>query len=87
MDRADKIFTILSMIALVGLLVHHHRPRGHRGVLSGVKVNTPAVPSMDVGPAYLLSALPIMRRKDDYADPSSYYTVDGEPYSTAEWPH
>lgn len=69
MERADKIFTILVMAALAGVLVYSHRGRG---ALSA-RLNTPASPFRLSGPAYLTSALPIARRNDDYADPASYY--------------
>jgi hypothetical protein len=86
MDRADKIFTILAFAAMIGVLVHTHRPRGHRGVLTGVKVNTSATPdAWKRGPAYLLSALPAKRRGDDFADPTSYNELDGNIYSPDRW--
>jgi hypothetical protein len=87
MDRADKIFTILAFAAMIAVLASSHRRRGHKGVLTGVKANTSDMPDNSrVGPAYLLSALPARRVKDDYADPSSYFTADGEPYSPNQWP-
>jgi hypothetical protein len=70
MERIDKIFTILVMMAFVAFLVHGHKRRG----IASVHMNTSASPcDGDRGPAYLLSALPIHRRQDDYADPVSYY--------------
>jgi hypothetical protein len=86
MDRVDKIFTILAFAGMIAVLLHTHRPRGHRGVLTGVKANTSDQPDgCRAGPAYLLSALPAARRMDDYADPSSYYTAGGEPYDPDRW--
>jgi hypothetical protein len=86
MDRADKIFTILAFAGMIAVLVSAHRPRGHRGVLTGVKANTSERPDgCRLGPSYLLSNLPGVRQKDDYADPSSYYTQDGEPYDPDRW--
>lgn len=77
MDRVEKIGTILLMVALVATLAHSHRRRGHQGNLTGVKVNTPALDYDRPGPAYLTSALPSHRRRDDYADPVSYFANGG----------
>ena len=69
MERADKIFVILSAIGLVAVLVMQHQPRR----AGDARVNVSSAPvSADTGPAYLLSALPSRRVSDDYADPSSY---------------
>jgi hypothetical protein len=88
MDRADKIFTILAFAGMIAVLLHTHRPRGHRGVLTGVKANTSDMPDgAKPGPVYLLSNLPSRRLKDDYADPSSYFTAEGVPYSPDVWGH
>jgi hypothetical protein len=64
MDRADKIFTILSISGMIALLVCSHRSRGK---LAGVNMNESAAPSVKRGPAYLLSALPVSRFRDEYA--------------------
>lgn len=69
MERADKIFTILMAAALVGVLVHQKRPRD---IGSRLDVSTVPGHDSDNGPAYLLSALPSRRVRDDYADPVSY---------------
>lgn len=82
MERIEKIGTALVMIALVAVLVNTGWRRS-KHILDG-DLNTPAVPRL-TGPAYLTSALPIHRRNDDYADPSSYYVADGEPYSPQPW--
>lgn len=69
MDRAEKIMTALVLLALVAVLLHSHRRRGHHGNLTGVRMNTSALPDpCHRGPAYLLSALPVERRSDDFTD-------------------
>lgn len=77
MDRVEKIGTILLMVALVATLAHSHRRRGHQGKLTGVSVNTPDLANRR-GPVYLLAALPEHRRRDDYADPVSYFANGSE---------
>ena len=67
MERLDKIFTILVMAGLIALLVNNYR----RPKL--MAINTSVAPSAQPGPSYLVSALPISRRNDDYADAVSYY--------------
>lgn len=81
MERFDKIASALGIAALIAVLCVSHRRRGHNGNLTGVRTNLSASPcDDDFGPAYLLSALPSYRRKDDFADPVSYWPVGGEPY-------
>lgn len=75
MDRADKIFTILAFAAMIAVLVSNTKRAGLPAV------NTSAAPSTKSGPAYLLSALPLSRRSDDYADAVSYYQADNAPYN------
>jgi hypothetical protein len=83
MDRFEKIASALVLAGLIGVLCHTHRRRGHNGNLTGIRMNQSAGPcDNDYGPAYLLSALPSFRRKDDYADPVSYWPVLGTPYHT-----
>lgn len=85
MERFDKIATALAIAVLIGVLAHSHRRRGHNGNLTGVRMNTPDLDTSQRGPAYLLAALPSYRRRDDYADPASYYTNGGAPYKPDGW--
>lgn len=82
MDRFEKILTALSLTGLIAVLAVSHRRRGHNGNLTGLRMNTSAHPCDGYarGPAYMLSALPLHRRSDDYADPVSYWPIGGEPY-------
>ena len=74
MDRFEKIMTALVLAGLIGVLAHTHRRRGHRGNLTDVRMNLSASPcDSDRGPAYLLSALPLQRRTDDWAGIVGYY--------------
>ena len=68
MDRTEKIMSCLVILALVAVLLHSHRSRGHKGNLTGLRVNTSTVDDEKRGPAYLLSALPIHRISDDLTD-------------------
>lgn len=78
MDRADKIFTILALTLMIGILVCYHRPRGN---LADIRLNTSATPNpFKRGPAYLLSALPSHRAQNDFQEPTSIYEPhDGIP--------
>ncbi len=83
MDRAEKIMTAIVIAGMIAVLCSAHRRRGHAGNLTGLRMNTSASPC-DIsrrGPLYLLSALPSHRRSDDYADPTSYWAGNGDPYS------
>ena len=73
MDRAEKIMTALLIAGLIAVLASSHRRRGHHGNLTGVELNTSVSPcDNDYGPAYLLSALPDHRKKDDALNFVSY---------------
>ena len=71
MDRAEKIMTALVIVALIAVLLMAHRRRGHKGNLTGVRLNVSALDDNRRGPSYLLSALPIHRHSDDFAEPVS----------------
>jgi hypothetical protein len=76
MDRADKIFTVLALALMIGVLVHSHRPRTIPG-----RVNVSSLPwDNPNGPAYLVSNLPLVRHSNDYDAPVSIYEPrDGRP--------
>lgn len=66
MDRAEKIMTALLIVALIAVLLHAHRSRGHRSNLTGLDLNTSTLPDNSRrGPTYLLSALPDHRNVND----------------------
>lgn len=82
MDRAEKIMTALVIVALIAVLLHAHRRRGHNANLTGVKLMQSATNDCERGPAYLLSALPRHRRSNDKVQdvgcwPDTVYTDDG----------
>lgn len=63
MERADKIFFILCMAALICALSWRHTRRHDTP-----RIFESATPSIAEGPSYLSSNLPIVRRSDDFAD-------------------
>jgi hypothetical protein len=74
MDRADKIFTVLAMLALVGVVVHRHCGCPPR---DDTRLDVSVATDAGRGPAYLLSALPSHRRNDDFLDPISFGPPEG----------
>lgn len=77
MERVDKIFMGLALVALVGLFVHQ-RPAARKGWATPARsrLNVSATPDNRPGPAYMLSALPARRSSDDFVSPVSYYEGD-----------
>ena len=81
MDRAEKIMTALVIVGLIAVLANSHR---RRHGLPNVRLNTSAAPYECEGPAYLLSALPSHRRKDEFTDAVSYWPLGGNPYHPSD---
>jgi hypothetical protein len=70
MDTIDRLVIFLSLSALIVCLIMEHQAPVLVGTTKGSiptdRVNKAhAFDPMEVGPAYLLSALPVVRRDDD----------------------
>lgn len=83
MERAEKIFTILAALGLVGVLVSQHGAAWSQATRDIRKIPLDPLTGSKTpdhgeraGPAYLLSNLPAMRRRDDYAQPVSVGVYD-----------
>lgn len=83
MERADKIFMILAFTALIAVLVSEHGAQWSQATrdirkipLDRLGASKVADNGSAIGPAYLLSALPARRRRDDYAQPVSVGVYD-----------
>jgi hypothetical protein len=81
LERIDKIFMILALAAIIGIIVAENR-KGSALVLTtkdirkipskGLSVSATPNNTADLGPAYLLANLPDMRRRDEFAGPVSF---------------